>query len=160
MEDRLADDADHVIDGPLTDYEYLDSDIENASAGSPRLQKRSRSSSPSLDAMCSPTKEKKRYKDRSRQCQCKKDTMKQEREGTQVKDVGKRWCNKAAQNQILCGLDMRVNTFVTLPAWIGRSVANLPRQIFTKDRLLGTFGMTLFNWDGVYIPPLSLPNLC
>jgi hypothetical protein len=160
MEDRLADDADHVIDGPLTDYEYSDSDIEDAGAVSPSLQKRSRSSSHSLDAMCPPTKEKKRDKDRSRQRRRKKDAMKQEREGTQVKDVGKRWCDKAAQNQILCGLDMRVNTSVTLPAWIGQSVANLPRQIFTKDRLLSTFRMTLFDWDGVYVPPLSLPDLC
>ena len=147
VHERRAYDA---IDAPLTDYSY--SDIEDA--GTQCLGKRRRDDPPSTsDVSPPPSKKTMKQKERSRQHKIAQRMKVQAEEGTKVKAVAKALRFKAVQNALLFDFNMRTDASITLPAWVGKSVRGLPRQVFTKDELVGKFGMTVYPWDGMYVAP-------
>lgn len=132
-----------AIDGPLTDYSY--SDVEDD--GNQSLGKRRKDN---------PSKTRVRKRERKRLYRTRKRMEVQAKEGTRVKAVAKALRLKAVQNALLFDFNVLTDAGVTLPAWVGKSVKDMPKQVFTKDELMDKYNMTLFEWDGMYVVP-ALP---
>jgi len=146
MKEQMAGDKD-IIDGPLTDNDYSDSDTdikasngkgdEEATGHSSRGEPKTRG-----------------QKRKQRQYEGRKNVRarKQVEKGTDIKAVCDRYGLMACRNPIeLEEYDAYLNSSVTLPAWTGSRIINLPKQLFMRNQLEVIYGMRYFEWDGRYV---------
>lgn len=135
-----------IIDGPLTDNDY-DSDIDTKASNGNRDEDTIGHLFRGEPMTQGQKKMQRKYNGRQRTR-----ARKQEEKGTDLKAVCERYMPVAGRDPIkLKEYDAHLNSSVTLPAWTGKRIINLPKQLFTRKQLEVTYGMRYFEWDGRYV---------
>jgi hypothetical protein len=147
-----------VFDGPLTDYEYSDSEGSPPTAGH-QQQAPCSSTWPdaappaeSLPAETSPAEMPRKHKERLRKATSRRNKRAAAAadSDSDCKQVVKKRRAEAAKEALQLPFSMHMDVEVTKPAWLGKRFTDMPKQLYTKEELtqMPTYGMVCFPWDG------------